>query len=123
MKRSIWLLLGLNAGAFLWIWNTYRGDGSPPPPEIQLVELLGSPNRLTIRSGFPAATSLTLSNRDSEWFLDSPAHWPASRHAISKLVNALRHIEARRLFTPEQIKANGETLADYGLDQPTLLAG
>ena len=120
MKRSIWLLLVLNAGAFLWIWNTYRGDDSPQPLEIQLVELLGSPNRLTIQSGFPTATSLTLANNDSEWFLEAPARWPASRHAVSKLVNALRHIEARRIFTLDEIKENGETLADYGLDQPAL---
>lgn len=120
MKRSTWLLLGLNAIAFFWIWKTYQGDDTPPPPEIQLVEHLASPHRLTIQSGFPAATSLTLSNKDSEWFLDTPAHWPASRHAISKLVNALRHLEARRLFTLDQIKENGESLADYGLDQPSL---
>ena len=46
--------------------------------------------------------------------------WKADEYATSKLTGRLRHIEARRLFSLEEIKEKGESLADYGLDRSAL---
>ncbi|MFP6886508.1 MAG: DUF4340 domain-containing protein, partial [Opitutales bacterium] len=121
MKRSTVLLLALNAVTFLWIYHlTTDDEDAAATPEIELAELLGDPKRITIERGFPVSSRHTLSSEEEGWNLTTPVKWPAAEYAVSRVAGRLRHIEARRLFSIEEIEEEGESLADYGLDRPTL---
>jgi hypothetical protein len=121
MKRSTLLLIVLNAVTFLAIYQlTNKGENSPINPTIELVELLGNPEKIRIARGFPINTSLTLTKEEDGWNILEPMKWKADEYATSKLTGRLRHIEARRLFSLENLKEKGESLADYGLDRSAL---
>ena len=121
MKRSTLLLIALNVVTFWGIHQLSNKDAnSPVNPRIALVALLEDPQKITIGKGFPANTSLTLAKDDGDWKILTPMKWKADEYATSKLTGRLRHIEARRLFSLEEIKEKGESLVDYGLDRPTL---
>lgn len=121
MKRSTLLLIVLNAVTFFGIYLlTNKDENSPINPTIALVELLGDPQKITIGRGFPVNTSLTLAKEDDGWNILTPMKWKADEFATSKLTGRLRHIEARRLFSLEEIKDKGESLSDYGLDRSAL---
>ena len=121
MKRSTLLLIALNAVTFFVIYQlTDKDENSPINPTIALVQLLGDPQKITIGKEFPVNTSLTLEKEESGWNILTPMKWKADEYATSKLTGRLRHIEARRLFSLEEIKEKGESLADYGLDRSAL---
>ena len=121
MKRSTLLLIGLNAVTFFGIYQlTNKDENSPINPTIALVQLLGDPQKITIGKEFPVNTSLTLEKEESVWNILTPMKWQADEYATSRLTGRLRHIEARRLFSLEEIKEKGESLADYGLDRSEL---
>ena len=105
MKRSTLLLIVLNAVTFFGIYLlTNKDENSPINPTIALVELLGDPRKITIGRGFPVNTSLTLAKEDDGWNILTPMKWKADEFATSKLTGRLRHIEARRLFSLEEIR-------------------
>jgi len=121
MKRSTFLLIALNAVTFWGILQlTDKDENSPINPTIALVQLLGDPQKITIGKEFPVNTSLTLEKEESGWNILTPMKWKADEYATSKLTGRLRHIDARRLFSLEEIKEKGESLADYGLDRSAL---
>ena len=121
MKPSTLLLIALNAVTFFGIYQlTNKDENSTINPTIALVQLLGDPQKITIGKEFPVNTSLTLEKEESGWNILTPMKWKADEYATSKLTGRLRHIEARRLFSLEEIKEKGESLADYGLDRSDL---
>ena len=121
MKPSTLLLIALNAVTFFGIYQlTNKDENSTINPTIALVQLLGDPQKITIGKEFPVNTSLTLEKEESGWNILTPMKWKADEFATSKLTGRLRHIEARRLFSLEEIKEKGESLADYGLDRSDL---
>ncbi|HXC01152.1 MAG TPA: DUF4340 domain-containing protein [Opitutaceae bacterium] len=54
------------------------------------------------------------------WLLSQPAGWPANLNAVSRILTALQTLEHDTSFLVADIVKNGQTLADYGLDQPQL---
>ncbi|MBU62353.1 MAG: hypothetical protein CMI26_07610 [Opitutae bacterium] len=121
MKRSTLLLIVLNVVTFFGIYQlTNKDESSPITPTVALIERLGDPDKITIGRGFPVNTSITLAKEEGVWNIQTPMKWKADEFATSKLIGRLRHIEARRLFSLEEIKEKGESLSDYGLDRSAL---
>ncbi|HWZ93675.1 MAG TPA: DUF4340 domain-containing protein [Opitutaceae bacterium] len=57
------------------------------------------------------------------WLFRKPANldgWPANLNAVSRILTQLQTLEHDTSFLVTDLAKNGQTLADYGLDQPQL---
>ncbi len=64
--------------------------------------------------------SLSLARRGDTWFITQPLEWPANPTAVSRIVNELQFLEHVTSFYVRDLAKNGQSLADYGLDDPKL---
>ncbi|HEV8073125.1 MAG TPA: DUF4340 domain-containing protein [Opitutaceae bacterium] len=65
-------------------------------------------------------TPLRIEKNGDAWFLSQPAGWPANLNAVSRILTELQTLEHDTSFLVTDLAKNGQTLADYGLDQPQL---
>jgi hypothetical protein len=56
----------------------------------------------------------------NNWYLREPLPWPANAFAVNRMLNQLQFIEEDAAFGVAEIERTGQSLADYGLDQPAL---
>jgi hypothetical protein len=63
---------------------------------------------------------LRLEKHGDAWLLSQPAGWPANLDAVSRIITELQTLEHDTSFLVTDLVKNGQTLADYGLDQPQL---
>jgi hypothetical protein len=63
---------------------------------------------------------VSLARRGDTWFVTQPIEWPANPYAVSRIVNELQLLEHVTSFAVDDLAKNGQSLADYGLDQPKL---
>lgn len=56
----------------------------------------------------------------SSWKITAPMQWSANYFAINRMLNQLQFLEEEASFSVAEIKQTGQTLADYGLDEPQL---
>ena len=61
-----------------------------------------------------------LINDGSSWKLTEPMQWSANYFAINRILNQLQFLEEEASFSLAEIKQTGQTLADYGLEDPWL---
>jgi hypothetical protein len=61
------------------------------------------------------------SDRSGGWTLTQPYVWPANPNAVNRIVNELRFLEYFTRFPVADLAKSGQTLADYGLDQPAVV--
>ncbi len=71
-------------------------------------------------SGPSLAAPVRLVRQGEAWNLTSPLDWPANPHAVLRIANELKLLEHEASFAVEDLAANGQSLSDYGLDQPQL---
>jgi len=76
--------------------------------------------KIAVSRGKTARERVLLSRNESKWLLHEPLAWPANFFAARGILNGLQHIEATPLFSTDEIRAEGESLKDYGLDFPAL---
>ncbi len=125
MRTKVTLvLLFLNVALFFFIfrfereWRTEqaalesrRRVLGPEAANIQSLEITG-----------PALTApVRLVRQGEAWNLTSPLDWPANPHAVLRIANELKLLEHEASFAVEDLAANGQSLADYGLEQPQLV--
>jgi hypothetical protein len=67
-----------------------------------------------------APQPLRLEKHGDAWLLSQPAGWPANLNAVSRILTELQTLEHDTSFLVTDLVKNGQTLADYGLDQPQL---
>lgn len=67
-----------------------------------------------------ANRSIALTKRNDSWFITKPLEWPANPNAVSRIVNELQFLEHETSFYVRDLAKNGQSLTDYGLDQPKL---
>jgi hypothetical protein len=56
----------------------------------------------------------------SSWSITQPMQWSANYFAINRILNQLQFLEEEASFSINEIKRTGQSLADYGLDDPWL---
>jgi hypothetical protein len=61
-----------------------------------------------------------LENDGSSWRITKPMQWSANYFAINRILNQLQFLEEEASFSVAEIKQTGQTLANYGLDDPWL---
>ncbi len=65
-------------------------------------------------------TPRILEQDGSSWKITAPMQWSANYFAINRMLNQLQFLEEEASFSVAEIKQTGQTLADYGLDEPQL---
>lgn len=61
-----------------------------------------------------------LEHDGSSWKMTAPMQWSANYFAINRMLNQLQFLEEEASFSIAEIEQTGQTLADYGLDEPWL---
>lgn len=56
---------------------------------------------------------------EDQWMLAEPIRWSANPFAVRRILNEITLLEREASFTLREIEQAGQTLADYGLEDPT----
>jgi hypothetical protein len=115
------LLLGLNIVAFALIGYLSREDDPFDKSSGSLSAQIGreiiEADRIELRgSGLDQPRVLIRTGAD--WKISEPMQWKANYFAINRILNQLQFIEQEASFSVEEILSTGQTLADYGLEEP-----
>ena len=70
----------------------------------------------TMRTG----ETVKLERRGESWWLAKPYEWPASADAIAHVRKELELLEGETRFPVADLAKSGQSLADYGLDDPAM---
>ncbi len=122
MRTKVTLvLLLLNVALFFFIFQFERRWRTEENWKEARRRVLG-PEAANIRSLEIATAThrLALEKRGDTWFVTHPIEWPANPNAVNRIVNDLQFLEHETSFQVRDLEKNGQTLADYGLDQPKL---
>ena len=65
-------------------------------------------------------TPRILEREGSTWYLLEPMQWSANYFAINRILNQLQFLEEEASFPVDDIEKTGQSLADYGLENPLL---
>ncbi len=125
MRTKVTLvLLFLNVALFFFIFKFERNWRTERASLEARRRVLGAEaadiRTLTVTST-AAGGSYRLARNGENWLLTQPLDWPANPLAVGNIVNALQFLEHETSFAVADLKTNGQSLADYGLDQPKLV--
>ncbi|NCG08669.1 MAG: DUF4340 domain-containing protein [Verrucomicrobia bacterium] len=62
----------------------------------------------------------TLDRKGEKWQITQPFEWPANYFSVNRILNQLQFIEEDTSFSVSTLRESGQTLADYGFDDPLL---
>ncbi len=54
----------------------------------------------------------------SAWSIVEPIQWSANYFAVNRILNQLQFLQEQASFSVEEVKRTGQSLADYGLEDP-----
>jgi len=112
IRLTIFLLIA-NLIALFAIWSLER----EPEQNIESTRALIDITRLEVEGkGIEKARILVLEN--NKWKIISPIEWPANFFAVNRILNNLKFLEKESSFPASEIIKHGQTLTDYGLDDP-----
>ena len=74
-------------------------------------------------SGKGLDTPRILERKGSSWEITQPIQWPANYFAINRILNQLQFLEEEASFSINEVERTGQTLADYGLEEPWIKLG
>lgn len=70
--------------------------------------------------GKELTTPRVFEKKSGEWLISEPIEWKANLHAVNRLLNQLRWLEQRGGFPLQDTLSFGQSLADFGLENPRL---
>lgn len=116
-------LLGLNIIAFALIAYLTQKDDPFDTSSGSLAAQIGreiiEADKIELRgSGLDQPRVLIRTGAD--WQISEPMQWKANYFAINRILNQLQFIEQEASFSVEEILGTGQTLADYGLEEPII---
>ncbi len=119
MRTKVTLvLLFLNVALFFFIFKFERNWRTERASLEARRRVLGPEaadiRSLTVRNA--AGVLYTLNRAGETWQLVQPLDWPANPAAISRIINELQFLEHETSFAVADLKTNGQSLADYGID-------
>lgn len=68
----------------------------------------------------PNSPTVRIEKRGETWWLTQPYEWPANPNAVDSILRELQFLEHETSFAVKDLTQGGRSLADYGLDQPSL---
>ena len=115
------ILLLLNFIAFGTISYLNRQAKSNDPALSGLSGQIGreiiEADRIELRSkNLPTARILT--RQGATWSITEPMQWAANYFAVNRILNQLQFLEEEASFSVDEIEKTGQSLADYGLEDP-----
>lgn len=121
MRTKVTLvLLFLNVALFFFIFKFERSWRTERASLEARHRVLGAEaadiRTLVVKS--PTATLYALKRTGEIWQLTAPLDWPANPAAVSLIINDLQFLKDETSFAVADLKANGQSLADYGLETP-----
>jgi hypothetical protein len=124
MRTKVTLvLLLLNVALFAWIvqarqrWRVAAEDADRDRHPLRELAI----NLQGITVGAPGATAVTLEKRGGRtWHMAAPLDWLANDTAVNTIIGLIQDLSAKVTLPVSGLTANGQTLADYGLDKPEL---
>ena len=64
--------------------------------------------------------TVRLVKRGEAWSLTQPFDWPANPFAVNRILTTLQNLQHETSFAVADLAKNGQSLADYGLEKPSL---
>jgi hypothetical protein len=120
MRTKITLaLLLLNAGLFYYIFHIRHHDDKSVVTSRVLGVEVSSIQTIAIRSA-DASIDTRIERRGDQWMLASPVTWLANEFAVKNIITELEYLRAETSFAVQDLALGGQTLADYGLENPSL---
>lgn len=124
MRTKVTLvLLFLNVALFFFIFRFER-EWRTEQAALEARRRVLGPEAANIQTlditGPGLAAPVRIVRQGEAWNLTLPLEWPANPHAVLRIANELKLLEHDASFAVEDLGANGQSLADYGLEQPQL---
>lgn len=124
MRTKVTLfLLFLNAALFFFIFGFEREWRQDHEVVESRRRVLG-PEAANIQyiaiTGEGLSNPVRLHQTGSDWQLSAPYDWPANPHAVARIVNELQFLEHETSFPVDGLGDLGQSLADFGLEEPAL---
>jgi len=117
------ILLALNFASFGLIFyldqNARNQDAEMSGLAGKMARKLPDADRIEL-NGRDLESKRILQRDGSNWTITEPLQWPANYFAINRILNQLQFLEEEASFSVEELEETGQTLADYGLEEPLL---
>ncbi|ADE55335.1 DUF4340 domain-containing protein [Coraliomargarita akajimensis] len=115
------ILLVLNAIAFGAILFLGRQPSGSDQKDSSLAAIISKEVIEADRLVITELQSSTVLERDgTNWIMREPMQWTANFFAVNRIINQLQFLEEQAVFSVDEITRTGQSLADYGLDEPGL---
>jgi hypothetical protein len=125
MRTKVTLvLLFLNVALFFFIFKFERGWRIEMASLEARKRVLGAEaaNIQSLKISGPGVVQpVSLVKHPDGWYLAEPFEWPANPHAVSRIIYDLQFLEHETSFSVRDLAKNNQSLADYGLDKPSLV--
>jgi hypothetical protein len=122
MRTKVTLvLLFLNVALFFFIFYLRPQWATEERLKEARRRVLG-PESVNIQSLEIASGGRTvhLVKRGEAWALTQPFDWPANPFAVNRILTTLQNLQHETSFAVADLAKNGQSLADYGLEKPSL---
>jgi hypothetical protein len=123
LKLTVLLIL-LNAALFLTLFymDKHADSARAFAEENSLVLKPGSLEKADSLQldGAGAQSAWLLKKKGSDWQMIRPQQWAVNQYAVQNILEQLRFLKAEARFPVGDIEKSGMTLADYGLDNPSV---
>jgi hypothetical protein len=122
MRTKITLvLLFLNVALFFFIFYLRPQWATEERLKEARRRVLG-PESINIQSLEIATGGRTvrLVKHGEAWALTQPFDWPANPYAVNRILTTLQTLQHETSFSVADLAKNGQSLADYGLEKPSL---
>lgn len=123
-KLTLFLLvLNFVAGYFIYRLEQQSSTAADSVSQDKRVfqDDINAIDRLSITINAERLNETRILQRQKEsWQITEPIDWPANQHAIQQILTQLQFLEQEISFSLNDLAKRGQTLADYGLEDPIL---
>ncbi|MFP4674164.1 MAG: DUF4340 domain-containing protein, partial [Opitutales bacterium] len=117
------LLLALNIITFGLIFFVHFYTSDSPDEGNGLSALFGreivEAERIEL-DGKKLENPRILQREGADWRIVEPISWLANHFAVNRILNQLQFLEAEARFSVKELKQTGQSLEDYGLEEPVV---
>jgi hypothetical protein len=120
MRTKVTLaLLFLNVALFFFIVYL-RKPGAPADAQNHpFAEAIANVQALEIAAA-NLPSPIRLEQKPDGWMLTEPIQWPANEFAVKRILSEVTLLRSETSFAVEELDQNGRSLADYGLEKPSV---